>query len=692
MNLQSLFLPLLDVLLKGAIILGVGTACLAMARKASAANRHAGFVAVFAALMLLPLTKLIAPHWSLKVEQAAIPTARVELPAGNSGAAPSGMEARSNLVPSATSHEAVFSTRPWKDMLVGLWLGGAILLLVRRIRVGFRLRVLIRSSAPIRDKRLAALAQELGAAHGVCATVRESTMCRVPMVAGILRPVVLMPEAARRWSDLEVATALCHEFGHIRGRDCLTRLIVDLVQVVHWLNPLVWVMARQMRVAQEQACDDLVLNSGAAPEAYAAQLVNVVRSLQHDELASCHALAMAQPSTLEVRVIAIMDPTRKRAGRSKRGTFAGIAGVLGLLGACAAAQLGQPLKQGSDLSGTVDAGAAREGEKQVLIEARFIETIGNTAGLPDFFREPGAISVNAKDADATVKELLETNRIKLVGVPKVITFSGQLARIELMRPFKYATDWEKDPVTGDWKSKEVSTANLGISFEVTPAVQADGAIEVDVVTINTELTDMQDLDSPSDDAEADPARLIPEGHRSQPVFATRKVTTQGTIRPGGMIALGGLEVSKNPMVFLVTARTLPKGGLPADESKAPAAPKEPIAPIQSLKAKPKVPRNNSQVELGREPLDISADELNGTGVGATATGNVRVVHLKATMNAEHMTYDRNTRTVTLTGHVRFEDDTKEITAEKLSYHLDNGAIRTKGPSKTKLKDAAVPKR
>jgi len=84
--------------------------------------------------------------------------------------------------------------------------------------------------------------------------------------------------------------------------------------------------------------------------------------------------------------------------------------------------------------------------------------------------------------------------------------------------------------------------------------------------------------------------------------------------------------------------------------------------------------------------------MRAIGGRAISTGNVRIVHLDATMKADQATYDREAKTVTLVGNVRFESAAKEVTAEKLIYRLDTRAISTEGPSKVKLKDVGLPPR
>jgi hypothetical protein len=169
--------------------------------------------------------------------------------------------------------------------------------------------------------------------------LRESEYCRAPLVFGLWRAVILMPVRARHWSDEELRAALLHEFGHVHRRDCLTRLLIDVACAIYWVNPLVWIAARQMRIAQEQACDDIVLSAGVSPTDYASQMVEIVRSLGSERFSSRRALAMAQPSTLETRIRAIIDAGCDRRPLSRPALAGGTLALLAALALCGAARL-----------------------------------------------------------------------------------------------------------------------------------------------------------------------------------------------------------------------------------------------------------------------------------------------------------------------------------------------------------------
>ena len=68
MNTDSHFALVLELIVKSAALTVTGLALLAAMRRSSAANRHAVVAATFAALLLLPFTKLAPPLWSLAPE------------------------------------------------------------------------------------------------------------------------------------------------------------------------------------------------------------------------------------------------------------------------------------------------------------------------------------------------------------------------------------------------------------------------------------------------------------------------------------------------------------------------------------------------------------------------------------------------------------------------------------------------
>jgi len=325
-------LPFADLLGKSLLLLALVFAATGLVR-ISAARRHCLWLAVFVALLLLPLTKFAHPLWTLSFEKAEStpvvaasmpPVAFAERAAGDSIQMPVTTKWR---LPSGTE-TAIF-----------IWGLGALLLLGSRLPGRFALNRLLRGSCPATEG-LAEVVARVSADFSVRADVRVSQECRVPMTWGTFRPVVLLPIGAKHWSDERLSAALRHEYAHIVRHDFLSRRLACVVRAIYWPNPLVWLAVRHWRLVQEMACDDVVLQNGAAAPEYAGQLVDVARDFLRPT-GGRHTLAMAQPCTLELRVKAVLDARRDRRAAGRRTWLALAAAMTAMLLASALAQTGE---------------------------------------------------------------------------------------------------------------------------------------------------------------------------------------------------------------------------------------------------------------------------------------------------------------------------------------------------------------
>ncbi len=141
------------------------------------------------------------------------------------------------------------------------------------------------------------------------------------MAWGLLRPAVVLPEDAEGWSVEQRRAVLTHELGHVKRHDCLTQALAQVACAVYWFHPLAWVAAWRLRVERERACDDLVLRAGASGPDYADHLLQLARGARA-AAGPAWALAMARPSQLEGRLLAILDPSLDRRGPTRVAGYA----------------------------------------------------------------------------------------------------------------------------------------------------------------------------------------------------------------------------------------------------------------------------------------------------------------------------------------------------------------------------------
>jgi hypothetical protein len=123
---------------------------------------------------------------------------------------------------------------------------------------------------------------------------------------------VLLPADAHRWPAERREAVLVHELAHVARGDALGHDIARLVAALFWANPLVWIALRGMRSERERACDDLVLVTGTRASSYAGDLLEIARATVASRQTPAAALAMARPSELEGRLLAILDAATPR--------------------------------------------------------------------------------------------------------------------------------------------------------------------------------------------------------------------------------------------------------------------------------------------------------------------------------------------------------------------------------------------
>jgi beta-lactamase regulating signal transducer with metallopeptidase domain len=131
-----------------------------------------------------------------------------------------------------------------------------------------------------------------------------------PVAAGVMRPVVFVPQGWSEWAAETRQMVLDHEMAHHRRHDPLWRWIAEIACAVHCYNPLVFWMRRRLTMQCEFACDSLVLRNGIVAADYARVLCDCAET----KAIRGPMLAMAERSSLESRVIRMMKPTRPMGG------------------------------------------------------------------------------------------------------------------------------------------------------------------------------------------------------------------------------------------------------------------------------------------------------------------------------------------------------------------------------------------
>ena len=350
---------LVSAVLGGTVLACVGLIEATLLRRAAAAVRHRVWAMTLANLLVVPFLPLVAPPWRVPI----IPPTVIEVagsavwpegkpgepalrPAGNSRSASNAGTANSSpqlatedRAPSmiGVSRSIAWARRlSYESVVLLIWLWGVALLLIRIFVGGLRTSVLLRHARLVTNTDCRALVEELRLQLGLRREVRllEYPDAIVPMMLGVLRPVILLPQSAQGWSEQARRAVLLHELAHIKRGDVAFQLLGRVACALNWFQPLAWWGLYRLRVEREHACDDVVLQAGQRASDYAEQLLEVARMCRRPNGLAL-AVEITRGASLEQRVRVLFDAARSHLPLSHRWAVALLVLMMVLAGSAA---------------------------------------------------------------------------------------------------------------------------------------------------------------------------------------------------------------------------------------------------------------------------------------------------------------------------------------------------------------------
>ena len=180
----------------------------------------------------------------------------------------------------------------------------------------------VRLAVPVEDSMIMAVFDESVKTLGLRfrPVLAWSEEAAVPVVCGVLRPVILLPVYLMTGLEAgQLHALLCHELSHIRRLDPLVNLLQRVVETLLFFHPVVWWVSRRVSAERENCCDDSVVTAGADPVAYAATLLRVSElfvATQRGASGTAYTVAMTggqKPSEMKRRILRLVEaPVERR--------------------------------------------------------------------------------------------------------------------------------------------------------------------------------------------------------------------------------------------------------------------------------------------------------------------------------------------------------------------------------------------
>ena len=240
------------------------------------------------------------------------------------------------------------AVQPWLIWIVAGWVIGVVLCSLRPI-LGWRTlrRLHCDGVSTVSEDVQAAvrrLSNQLGLRHVV--SVMQSTLIKVPVVVGYLRPVILLPVSLlTKMPPAQLEAILAHELAHVARHDFVINLLQTMIETLFFYHPAVWWLSHRIRVEREHCCDDMVVTCLGNNVEYGRALLAIA---EHNGRYSVLALGVADGS--------LLSRVRRIVGVGSDGTpqrwidrWPAVLSVFTLIGVAAGLLIWNGMKQGNEL-------------------------------------------------------------------------------------------------------------------------------------------------------------------------------------------------------------------------------------------------------------------------------------------------------------------------------------------------------
>jgi len=202
-----------------------------------------------------------------------------------------------------------------KVMLI-LWATGALVFLLVRLWKSMNAKLRMTRAHPVAEEHqlyheFKALCQSLGMKNTPWLLCND--LVHGAQVTGLLTQAVMIPSHFGQYPPEQRQMMMIHELAHIRRRDTQWRTLLELIAIIFWFHPLVWLMLRRHDEQTEKACDDAVLHFNYPPAQYAETMLAATKPPQLADSAS----KTSAPAGLRDRMFAVLNKEKHRLPMSR---------------------------------------------------------------------------------------------------------------------------------------------------------------------------------------------------------------------------------------------------------------------------------------------------------------------------------------------------------------------------------------
>lgn len=202
------------------------------------------------------------------------------------------------------------------SLVICIWLAGTIFAILYHASGHYRfMRMVGRWSEPVADEELLNALYETARDMAIFNQVnlRVCRLVKSPMMVGYVNPTIILH--TDDFSSDELAFILRHELTHYKRKDLWFKTIVLIATAVHWFNPVIYLVSKEIAMQCEICCDLEVVRSADEKERqqYSETIISVIRQ-QSSLVTSLSTSFYGGKKGMKKRIFSIMDTATKKVG------------------------------------------------------------------------------------------------------------------------------------------------------------------------------------------------------------------------------------------------------------------------------------------------------------------------------------------------------------------------------------------
>ena len=218
-------------------------------------------------------------------------------------------------IENAALYSAVPSISRWQIAAM-VWLAGVIIFLSCHAIKHYRfVKMTNRWSVGITDEQTLALIQSLKEEMGIAKRI-ELYVCSCvgsPMMISFVKPRIFLPTTELAHDELRFIFK--HELVHYKRKDLLYKYMVLAATAIHWFNPVVYLVAKEIANLCEMSCDaEVVKNADADTRQFYSEAIIGVVKYQSKLKTVLSTNYYGGKKGMRNRISSIMDMNNKKAG------------------------------------------------------------------------------------------------------------------------------------------------------------------------------------------------------------------------------------------------------------------------------------------------------------------------------------------------------------------------------------------